>query len=66
MKNRLDIFFFPDKFEIYKKKSNLILIYEKNLKNIRYLLNNLEMERFYYFEMKYKQIFSKKIMNYFF
>jgi hypothetical protein len=59
MKNKLDIFFFPDKFEIYKKKSNLILISEKNLKIIRYFLNNLELKRFFYFEMKYKKYFQE-------
>jgi hypothetical protein len=64
MKNKLNMFFFPDKFEIYKKIKFDFNIW-KNLRIILYLLNNLEWNRFF-FAMKYKKIFSRKMLNYFF
>jgi hypothetical protein len=43
----------------YKKKSNLILISENILKIILDFLNNLEWNRFFYFEIIYKHTFKK-------
>ena len=51
---KMEHFSFPINSK-YKKRSNSILISEKFLKIILDFLNNLEWNRFFYFEMNYKK-----------
>ena len=56
---KMEHFSFPINSK-YKKRSNSILISEKFLKIILDFLNNLEWNRFFYFEMNYKKYFQEK------